>query len=127
MKKLLATLALLALSSAASASWIQVGEIGDLKIHADPTTVTMTAPGKFRVWEMMSSPVAKSSGYKSSKTYVEMNCREGSRRVVTFMLYSDEMGYGNIVHRGNGDSIGNTYPTPDSPAGFLMRTICATK
>lgn len=94
----LPTIILLMVIQPAKAEWVMVDAGPDQKdVHYfDPASIKNN--GRFKkVWILTSYGEAQTGGYRSVKSFYELDCKEDRARSYTMLLYTDEMATGDVI------------------------------
>ncbi|MDV6345256.1 surface-adhesin E family protein [Nitrosomonas sp. Is37] len=105
MKKILLALIIALTANTVMAGWSLVDESADgsVTIYADFDTIQKTGD-KIKMWSLGDFKAEKETGgvkFLSSKYQKEYNCKLGLVRMLSFTLFSSNMGEGKIVHSDN--------------------------
>ncbi|MGA7750836.1 MAG: surface-adhesin E family protein [Gallionella sp.] len=109
MRKVILLMLLSVVSSNAMAEWVKVriSDDGNATAYVDPSTMLKDG-SNVKMWALLDFRVAKTTGgetYLSTKQQNEFDCKKTKIRLLTFSLYSGNMGNGNVVYES--PNIGN--------------------
>lgn len=128
MRKAILMVFLAVVSSSAAAKLVEIGSDETITIYADPTTIRKVG-NKVIMWEVGDFKTANKSGGKSfvsMKKQQEYDCKEKQIRTLHIILYSDNMGKGEVVHTVNKPRDWEPV-APNSYGEFLWRTACGKR
>jgi hypothetical protein len=103
MNKLLITLTLALLSTNAMATWTRVGRsdlLGGVTVYVDYDTIQRSG-NKVKMWSLKDYKAAQETDgvkYSSFKIQEEFNCDDGQKRDLTHLVFSRNMGSGQVVN-----------------------------
>jgi hypothetical protein len=109
MLKAILMLLLAVVSSSAMAEWVEIriSKDGNATAYVDAST-NIKNGSKVKMWALLDFRFAKITGgnaYLSTRQQHELDCKKKKTRLLTFSLYSGNMGDGRVVYRSS--SIGN--------------------
>ena len=109
------------------AEWVMMDAGPDQKdVHFyDPTS--MKNNGRFKkVWILTSYGEEQTGGYRSVKSFYELDCKEDRARSYTMLLYTDEMAAGDVIGAQH-DKLKewSVYPA-DSIFSQIADAVCAS-
>lgn len=107
-------LALSATASQAEAEWKKIYTESDLAIYVDIKSVRLPADDVYRMWTLWSFKQAQKSGYRSYKSFYEIDCQKESVQTLSNIQYSGAMGDGRVTM---------THPEPQQPSYFPPGSI----
>lgn len=128
MSKLLLVLMLTLVSVCAKAEWSKLGVSvnGDTTIYTNIASIRKVGD-KVKMWDLKDNNTIQTSGadkYLSSKTFIEYDCKEEQSRVLSFSLFSENMGGGNVLYSDS--DVHNWVPVqPDSVGEVLWKVACS--
>ena len=128
MNKFILIVLLIIASNSASAEWLVVGETDTALYYYEPGTLRKNG-NKVKMWELSNYIVemrASGKDYKSMKTQSEYDCAEYQQRLIYSVVYSENMGGGQIIANLDGDK--NWRPAvPGSVREALLKIACGKK
>ncbi|NJD26638.1 MAG: hypothetical protein FIB06_14680 [Betaproteobacteria bacterium] len=124
MKKAILTLLLVAMSTAATADLVIVGETADAVFYIDPTTIHKN--GNFpRMWRLENQKQRNEDGRMSLLILSEYDCKEERSRTVSFSEYSESMASGRMLGSMSTPSSVWVNIAPGTANAALLRAACA--
>jgi len=119
MRKVILLMLLAVESSSAMAEWVKVSssDDGNATAYVDSSTILKNG-SKVEIWTLLDFRIAKTTGgktYLSTRQQNEFDCKERKRRLLTYSLYSGNMGSGNVVYENS--NIGNWDVIPPDSLG----------
>jgi hypothetical protein len=128
MRRILFVLLLTFICNAAMADWTPVTSNDSLTAYADPKTIRQTG-NIVSMWGLIqinSADIYNGSPYISTKTLVEYNCSEMTKRLTFVSYHSGIMGGGNTV--GSESNKLNWAPVdPGSAYELLWKIACGKR
>lgn len=133
MRKILLVLLLASVSSSANAEWVYFGTavvregvvlayVNQSTIHKDGKRVTM-----WILYDAKTPRKFENSTYLSSMGQDEYDCEATQSRNLAVLLYSQNLGHGNVVSKSSAPSNDWDPAPPDSMAGHLLKYACGIK
>ena len=127
MKKLIAGLALSLLGAVAHAQWIEItNNSSGVIFFVDPTSKKRT--GDFvRLWSIQNlsrAGIFEGKAYLSLKIFEQFNCKEELSRMTSVLVFSGQMGAGEVVateHKANAEWLP---VAPDTAGQDVFRYAC---
>lgn len=137
MNKIILMLVLAVVSSGAMAEWVDYG--GDrentFKIYINPSTLRKNGTNR-KIWTMFDyksvqiasklSPLLPNENYLTEETQFEFSCSEEQVRTLTLILFSGNMGQGEVVYQ-NANKAAWMAISPDSINEALAKYACRKK
>lgn len=128
MKNLILGLLLIITSTIAVADWIAIARTDTLTQYVDLESIRKGTV--LRIWALRDydTVVVDNYGdrYLSVKTLNEIDCKDWRDRTLYILLYSDNMGKGNIVYSTS--SIGDwSFAVPGSIGEAILKAACGKK
>jgi hypothetical protein len=109
------------------AEWVMMDAGPDQKdVHFyDPTSIKNNDRFK-KVWILTSYGEEQTGGYRSVKSFYELDCKEDRARSYTMLLYTDEMAAGDVIGAQH-DKLKewSVYPA-DSIFSQIADAVCAS-
>jgi len=118
---------LFSLTGQASAEWksVAVGSAATSALNVyfiDPSTITRQGDIR-RVWMLVEHKRNEPVKERSSKWYIEVNCRERSTRDLQFAAYSEPKGNGERLLGANEPSKWR-FVAPDEAMNDVLKAVC---
>lgn len=133
MNKVKLALLLLVVSSSAYAEWIYFGtsviKDGSVTAYVDQSTIRKNG-GTATMWVLYDAKTPRKVEdftYMSSMGQDEYDCEKGQSRNLAVLLYSKNLGHGDVVSRSSTPSSTWDPAPPDSMAGHLLKYACGKK
>jgi hypothetical protein len=131
--KVILPLVLIAFSSRSYADWEKFGTSvtrdGNVTAYVNQTTIQRNG-GKSTMWILYDSRTPRKMGtltYKSSMGQDEYDCQAKQSRNLAILLYSGNLGHGEIVSKSSASSVDWEPVPPDSMGGHLLEYACGVK
>ena len=99
MRKINVMLLLVALNGSAMAEWTKVTEEkdGSAVYYSEASTIRKSADGLTTVWELNDLKEQDANRSKSTKIHAEYDCVNEQFRVLSVIVYSQNMGSGEVI------------------------------
>lgn len=99
MRKIILMLLLVALNGSAMAEWTKVTEEKDSSAiyYADSSSIQKSADGLITIWELNDLKEQDEIGSRSTKIQAEYDCAHEQFRVLSVIVYSQNMGNGEVI------------------------------
>ena len=127
MKKTILALMLAAVSGAAMAEWVDLGESDRSTAYFDPATIRRSGD-KVKMWRLidLKSPDRAGGGqpYLSVKAQDEFDCKDERFRTLYIQFHSGKMGNGTTTGTGEGD-MKWTPVSPGSVGEAIWKAACS--
>lgn len=108
--------ALVLSATASKAEWRAIYKESDFTIYLDVESVRMPADDVYRMWTLWSFAQMQKRGYRSYKSFYEIDCKQESVQTLSNIQFSGAMGGGRVTF---------THPEPQSPSYFPPGSIMA--
>jgi hypothetical protein len=133
MKKIVFTFLLAVVSNNSYAAWTNFGTSvsreGNVIAYVNQSTIKRNG-SKTKMWVLYDSRLPRKFGkltYMSSMGQDEYDCQTAQSRNLAVLLYSKNLGHGDVVSSSSTPSSNWDPAPPDSMAGHLLHYACAMK
>ena len=129
MRKIFLMLLLVSLNGSALAEWTRVtaDKDGSAVYYADAASIQESADGLTTIWELNDLKEQDEDGTRSSKIHVEYDCLRERFRVLSVIVYSQNMGGGKVIVNLSPADIKHQPIPPDSAETYMWKVACGKK
>jgi hypothetical protein len=133
MTRIILILLLTVVSGSLHADWVNFGtsvtRTGNVTAYVNQTTIQKTGE-KSKMWILYDSRIPRKFeklAYKSSMGQDEYDCKTKQSRTIAILLYSKNLGHGDVVSKFSTSSSNWESAPPDSMSGHLLEYACGMK